>query len=110
MCSGSLTKHSSPNMTHCQFAVIVSVGLRATVACLFITHAHSRTHSRTAPTKPKQRPERSLSALLARHVSVTFKPVNSFEGLGLAADVKAGSLGYTWEETEVRVSDLSSSH
>lgn len=86
---------------------------------MFIYHkqAHTQTHtctrSPTAPTKPEQRPERSVSALLERHVSarsVTFKPANSFEGLGLAADVKAGSLGYTWEGTEVRVSDLSSSH
>lgn len=52
-----------------------------------------------------------MSGLIERHVTtctVTFKPVNSFEGLDLRAEgCKAGSLGYTWEQTEVAVSDLS---
>lgn len=55
-----------------------------------------------------------MSGLIERHVTtctVTFKPVNSFEGLALHAEgCKAGSLGYTWEQTEVTVSDLSSSY
>lgn len=59
--------------------------------CMFIYHkqAHTHTHSSTAQTKPKQCPECCVSVSLARHVSaqsVTFKPVNSFEGLGLAAE------------------------
>ena len=47
-----------------------------------------------------------MSGLIARHVSacsMTFKPVNSFEGLGLHAEgYKAGSLGYTWDQAEAR--------
>lgn len=34
---------------------------------------------------------------------MTYKPVNSLEGLGLHAEgYKAGSVGYTWDLTEIR--------